>query len=136
TQYFRKSPWVIKCGLVLISPAFLIAGTGHWLSLLLCWKPRWPKIIREAGLPGKPTPAITTVDDYPPHIQERLRENAYIWTVHPGERPKRKPRTAARRRKEAPQGSVPENSAICNINGTDGPQDGVPLTAPASPTPP
>lgn len=65
TQYFRKSPWVIKCGLVLISPAFLIIGTGHWLSLMLCWKPRWPKIIREAGLPGKPIPAITTVDDYP-----------------------------------------------------------------------
>ncbi|WP_442793249.1 MULTISPECIES: DUF6708 domain-containing protein, partial [unclassified Pseudomonas] len=56
THYFRRSSRITKIGLVLISPAFLIIGTGHWLSLMLCWKPRWPKIIREAGLPGKPIP--------------------------------------------------------------------------------
>ncbi|UPF06011.1 hypothetical protein MXB02_10485 [Pseudomonas mosselii] len=99
THYFRSSPRVIKCGLLLISPAFLIIGTGHWMSLLLCWKPRWPKIIREAGLPGKPVPALTTVDDYPPHIQERLRENAYLWAIRPGKRPERKTRASKRRPK-------------------------------------
>jgi hypothetical protein len=99
THYFRSSPRVIKCGLLLLSPAFLIIGTGHWMSLLLCWKPRWPKIIREAGLPGKPVPALTTVDDYPPHIQERLRENAYLWAIRPGKRPERKTRASKRRPK-------------------------------------
>ena len=99
THYFRSSPRVIKCGLLLLSPAFLIIGTGHWVSLLLCWKPRWPKIIREAGLPGKPVPALTTVDDYPPHIQERLRENAYLWAIRPGKRPERKTRASKRRPK-------------------------------------
>ncbi|ODB37655.1 hypothetical protein A9L43_22975 [Pseudomonas mosselii] len=99
THYFRSSPRVLKCGLLLLSPAFLIIGTGHWVSLLLCWKPRWPKIIREAGLPGKPVPALTTVDDYPPHIQERLRENAYLWAIRPGKRPERKTRASKRRPK-------------------------------------
>ncbi|MCH7419943.1 DUF6708 domain-containing protein [Pseudomonas mosselii] len=103
THYFRSSPRVIKCGLLLISPAFLIIGTGHWMSLLLCWKPRWPKIIREAGLPGKPVPALTTVDDYPPHIQERLRENAYLWAIRPGKRPERKTRASKRRPKSQSQ---------------------------------
>ncbi|MDC0687763.1 hypothetical protein POF53_09220 [Mitsuaria sp. RG] len=99
THYFRSSPPVLKCGLLLLSPAFLIIGTGHWVSLLLCWKPRWPRIIREAGLPGKPVPAVTSVDDYPPHIQERLRENAYLWAIRPGKRPERKPRASKRRPK-------------------------------------
>ena len=103
THYFRSSPRVIKCGLLLLSPAFLIIGTGHWVSLLLCWKPRWPKIIREAGLPGKPVPALTTVDDYPPHIQERLRENAYLWAIRPGKRPERKTRASKRRPKSPSQ---------------------------------
>ncbi|MCU7240985.1 DUF6708 domain-containing protein [Pseudomonas peradeniyensis] len=102
THYFRNSSRVLKCGLLLLSPAFLIIGTGHWVSLLLCWKPRWPRIIREAGLPGKPIPALTTVDDYPPHIQERLRENAYLWAIRPGKRPERKPRVSKRRPKSQP----------------------------------
>ncbi len=99
TQYFRKSSRITKLGLVLISPAFLIIGTGHWLSLMLCWKPRWPRIIREAGLPGKPVPPLTTLDDYPPAIQARLRENAYLWATHPGKRPQRKKRTSTRKPK-------------------------------------
>ncbi|MGG5292394.1 DUF6708 domain-containing protein [Pseudomonas shirazensis] len=100
THYFRRSSWIIKLGLVLISPAFLILGLGHWLSLLLCWKPRWPKIIREAGLPGKPIPPLTTLADRPPHIQERLRENAHLWAVRPGQRPAKKPRSTRRSPKD------------------------------------
>ena len=97
THYFRHSSRIIKLGLVLISPAFLILGLGHWLSLLSCWKPRWPKIIREAGLPGKPIPPLTTLADRPPHIQERLRENAHLWAIRPGQRPAKKPRKTRRR---------------------------------------
>lgn len=51
---------------VLLSPVMLIHATGHWLSLLLCWEPRWPRIIREAGLPGKPVPPLSTAADWPP----------------------------------------------------------------------
>ena len=98
THYFRNASKLIKVGLVLISPAFLIIGAGHWLSLLLCWKPRWPKIIRQAGMPGKPVPPLTTLADYPPHIQQRLRENAHLWTAHPGQRPEKKPRAPSKRR--------------------------------------
>ncbi|OCT40846.1 DUF6708 domain-containing protein [Pseudomonas putida] len=108
TRYFRTSSRITKIGLVLISPAFLIIGTGHWLSLMLCWKPRWPKIIREAGLPGKPVPPFTTLDDYPPDIQERLRENAYLWAARPGKRPERKKRTSARQRKTEEETSTLE----------------------------
>ena len=121
THYFRSSPRVIKCGLVLLSPAFLIIGTGHWLSLLLCWKPRWPKIIREAGLPGKPIPAVTTVDDYPPHIQERLRENAYLWAIRPGKRPERKPRVSKRRPKSQSQTPDIEKDAPHEVDSIDQP---------------
>ena len=99
THYFRRSSRITKLGLALISPAFLIIGTGHWLSLMLCWKPRWPRIIREAGLPGKPVPPLTTLDDYPPAIQARLRENAYLWATRPGKRPQRKKRTSTRKPK-------------------------------------
>ncbi|EKT4543507.1 hypothetical protein QEM15_005772, partial [Pseudomonas putida] len=65
---------------------------GHWLSLLLCWRPRWPKVIREAGLPGKPVPPVTTLSDYPPAIQARLLANADRWQLKPGKRPEKKPR--------------------------------------------
>ncbi|WP_063630084.1 DUF6708 domain-containing protein [Pseudomonas mosselii] len=121
THYFRSSPRVIKCGLVLLSPAFLIIGTGHWVSLLLCWKPRWPKIIREAGLPGKPVPAVTTIDDYPPHIQERLRENAYLWAIRPGKRPERKPRASKRRPKSPSQTPDIEKDAPHEADSIDQP---------------
>ncbi|EJN36041.1 hypothetical protein PMI38_04208 [Pseudomonas sp. GM84] len=30
-------------------PAILIHATGHWLSLLLCYEPRFPREIEEAG---------------------------------------------------------------------------------------
>ncbi|RQS61573.1 hypothetical protein DID96_32715 [Burkholderia sp. Bp8963] len=51
---------------VLLSPVLLVHATGHWISLLLGWEPRWPKIIREAGLPGKPVPPLSTAADWPP----------------------------------------------------------------------
>lgn len=50
----------------LVSPVLLLHAAGHWISLLLCWEPRWPKIIREAGLPGKPVPALSTASNWPP----------------------------------------------------------------------
>ena len=34
---------------LLLWPVILIHATGHWLSLLLCYEPRFPKIIEEAG---------------------------------------------------------------------------------------
>jgi hypothetical protein len=102
-RFFRKSSWLFKVILLMVWPAFVIVGTGHWLSLLLCWRPRWPKVIREAGLPGKPVPPVTTLSDYPPAIQERLLANAYRWQLKPGKRPEKKPRKprTPRRPKEA-----------------------------------
>ncbi|MFJ7010018.1 DUF6708 domain-containing protein [Pseudomonas putida] len=91
-RFFRKSSWLFKVILLFVWPAFVIVGTGHWLSLLLCWRPRWPKVIREAGLPGKPVPPVTTLSDYPPAIQERLLANADRWQLKPGKRPEKKPR--------------------------------------------
>ncbi|MEW9861017.1 DUF6708 domain-containing protein [Pseudomonas putida] len=97
-RFFRKSSWLFKVALLFVWPAFVIIGTGHWLSLLLCWRPRWPKVIREAGLPGKPVPPVTTLDDYPPAIQARLLANADRWQLKPGKRPAKKPR-----KRSAPQ---------------------------------
>lgn len=51
---------------VLLSPVLLIHATGHWLSLLLGWEPRWPKIIHQAGQPGKPCPPLSVAEDWPP----------------------------------------------------------------------
>lgn len=34
---------------LLLWPVILIHATGHWLSLLLCYEPRFPKEIEEAG---------------------------------------------------------------------------------------
>ena len=34
---------------LLLWPVILIHATGHWLSLLLCYEPRFPKAIEEAG---------------------------------------------------------------------------------------
>lgn len=107
-RYFRNSTWRLKLALPFIWPAFAIIGTGHWLSLLLCWKPRWPKIIREAGQPGKPVPAFTTLSDYPPEVQERLLANADRWEVKPGQRPEKKPRARRARRQPTPQTPVKE----------------------------
>ncbi len=91
-RFFRKSSWLFKLALLMVWPAFVIVGTAHWFSLLLCWRPRWPKMIREAGLPGKPVPSPTTLSDYPPDIQERLLANADRWQLKPGKRPEKKPR--------------------------------------------
>lgn len=93
-RFFRNSRWPFKVALLLVWPAFVIIGTSHWLSLMLCWRPRWPKIIREAGLPGKPVPPLTTLSDYPPDIQQRLLANADRWHLKPGKRPEQKPRKA------------------------------------------
>ncbi|WP_205823620.1 DUF6708 domain-containing protein [Burkholderia sp. Ac-20349] len=51
---------------VLLSPVMLLHATLHWISLLLGWEPRWPRVIREAGLPGKPVPPLSTAADWPP----------------------------------------------------------------------
>lgn len=91
-RFFRKSSWLFKIAMLMVWPAFVIIGTAHWVSLLLCWRPRWPKVIREAGLPGKPVPAPTTLSDYPPDIQERLLANADRWQLKSGKRPEKKPR--------------------------------------------
>ncbi|MBO0368475.1 hypothetical protein GIB23_15380 [Pseudomonas putida] len=122
SHYFRHSSQIIKLGLVLISPAFLIIGLGHWLSLLLCWKPRWPKIIREAGLPGKPIPPLTTLADRPPHIQERLRQNAHLWAIRPGQRPPKKPRATRRRAKPGNQSTTDKESSTDETHRADRPQ--------------
>ncbi|WP_143247702.1 DUF6708 domain-containing protein [Alloalcanivorax xenomutans] len=66
--------------LVIISPALLTLGLANWLSQLLCWEPRWPKVIREAGQPGKPIPKLTTAEDYDPETCRRLYLNADLWT--------------------------------------------------------
>lgn len=58
--------WQVACIMALASPALALHSLGHWLSLLLCWEPRWPRIIREAGLPGKPVPPLSTAADWPP----------------------------------------------------------------------
>ena len=73
---------------LLLIHAFLSIGSlpiklGHWFSLLLCVRPRWPKIIREAGQPGKPIPKISTIDDYPPDIAALLKAHAYRWKITP-----------------------------------------------------
>jgi hypothetical protein len=91
-RFIRKSSWLLKIALLFVWPAFIIIGTAHWVSLMLCWRPRWPKIIREAGMPGKPVPPLTTLADYPPEIQERLLANADRWKLIPGKRPDKKPR--------------------------------------------
>lgn len=85
----RNAGPLVWLGCLLISPAFLIMGLSHWASLLLCWRPRWPKVIREAGQPGKPVPAFTTVADYPPDVQAQLLANAHHWELRPGRAPEK-----------------------------------------------
>ncbi|WP_175652759.1 DUF6708 domain-containing protein [Pseudomonas sp. Marseille-P9899] len=66
--------WQVACIVALVSPALALHAVGHWISLLLCWEPRWPRIIREAGLPGKPVPALSTAADWPPLPKVEPRE--------------------------------------------------------------
>ena len=90
--FLRNSGLLIWLGCLLISPAFVIVGLSHWASLLLCWRPRWPRVIREAGQPGKPVPAFTTVADYPPDVQAQLLANAPRWALRPGRAPEHRQR--------------------------------------------
>jgi hypothetical protein len=60
---------------LLLSPLIVLLAFCHWVSLLLCHQPRWPKVIEEAGQPGKPTPKLTVAEDFGPEIAERLRAN-------------------------------------------------------------
>jgi hypothetical protein len=87
--YLRHSGPITWFGMLLISPALVVLGLAHWASLLLCWRPRWPKIIQEAGLPDKPIPPLTTIDDYPPQVRAALLENLHRWVVKPGSPPPR-----------------------------------------------
>lgn len=41
-------------------------------------------------MPGKPVPTVTTLNDYPQAIQERLLANADRWQLKPGKRPTKK----------------------------------------------
>lgn len=67
--------WVVLM-LVLLSPLILLHSASHWVSMLLCWRPRWPREIREAGQPGKPVPKLTVAEDFGPEIGQYLRANA------------------------------------------------------------
>ena len=50
TRFLRHTGlWVFVVINILILPAILIHATGHWLSLLLCYEPRFPRVIEEAG---------------------------------------------------------------------------------------
>ncbi len=59
----------------LLSPLIALHALCHWISLLLCWAPRWPKDIQEAGQPGKPIPKLTIAEDFGPIIGANLRAN-------------------------------------------------------------
>lgn len=67
--------WVVIT-IVMLSPLIVLHSASHWVSMLLCWRPRWPKVIREAGQPGKPVPKLTVAEDYGPEIGGYLRANA------------------------------------------------------------
>ncbi len=45
----NRALWVFVLANLLMLPAILIHATGHWLSLLLCYEPRFPRAIEEAG---------------------------------------------------------------------------------------
>ncbi|NWL76214.1 hypothetical protein DM872_05075 [Pseudomonas taiwanensis] len=50
TRFLRHSGLrIFVVANVLMLPAILIHATGHWLSLLLCYEPRFPRAIEEAG---------------------------------------------------------------------------------------
>lgn len=50
TRFLRHSSLqIFVVANVLMLPAILIHATGHWLSLLLCYEPRFPRVIEEAG---------------------------------------------------------------------------------------
>lgn len=52
-RFFRHSAlWVFVLVYVLILPFTLVHALGHWLSLLLCYEPKFPREIEEAGKPS------------------------------------------------------------------------------------
>ncbi|WP_053007567.1 DUF6708 domain-containing protein [Pragia fontium] len=55
--------------------AITLMSLLYFLSELLCWQPRWPKVIREAGDAGKPIPKLTSLDDFPADIQQKMLLN-------------------------------------------------------------
>ncbi|OCG23237.1 hypothetical protein A9G45_00885 [Gilliamella sp. HK2] len=70
---------------LLLIPVFLILPpfytVGYFISECLCWQPRWPKVIRQAGQMGKPIPKETTLADYPPKVQQALLDSRLEWGV-------------------------------------------------------
>lgn len=58
TRFLRhRALWVFVLANLLMLPAILIHATGHWLSLLLCYEPRFPRAIEEAGSKAYRVPA-------------------------------------------------------------------------------
>ena len=70
---------------ILLIPVFLILlpfyTVGYFISECLCWQPRWPKVIRQAGKTGKPVPKETTLSDYPPKVQQAILDSRLEWGV-------------------------------------------------------
>ena len=70
---------------LLLIPVFLILlpvyTAGYFISECLCWQPRWPKVIRQAGKKGKPMPKETTLSDFPPDVQKGILESRLEWCV-------------------------------------------------------
>ncbi|PJI51470.1 hypothetical protein CTI14_59785, partial [Methylobacterium radiotolerans] len=49
TAFLRHSAlWVFVVANLLILPSIIIHAAGHWLSLLLCYEPRFPRVIEKA----------------------------------------------------------------------------------------
>ena len=70
---------------ILLIPVFLILlpfyTVGYFISECLCWQPRWPKVIRQAGKTGKPVPKETTLSDYPETVQQAILDSRLEWGV-------------------------------------------------------
>ena len=53
TSFFGNSRlWIFVLLRVMVLPAVILQGIGHWVSLLLCYEPKFPKEIEQAGRPG------------------------------------------------------------------------------------
>ncbi|MFQ1041158.1 DUF6708 domain-containing protein [Gilliamella sp. CG16] len=80
---FKNAPtfWMY----ILLIPVFLILlpfyTVGYFISECLCWQPRWPKVIRQAGKTGKPVPKETTLSDYPETVQQAILDSRLEWGV-------------------------------------------------------
>ncbi|PSS46184.1 DUF6708 domain-containing protein [Pseudomonas sp. BBP2017] len=50
---FFKTPqlWIFVLVYSLLLPLITIHAIGHWISLLLCYEPKFPRVIEEAGIP-------------------------------------------------------------------------------------